>query len=381
VTNKSTRGRLLVINWQDTANPLAGGAEVHLLENLTRLVRDGFEITLLCSNFEGGEPDLEYEGIRIMRRGGRFDFNLRVPTLVRSLVHKEKYDLLIEDINKIPFYTPLYQPVPVLAVVPHLFATTVFQEINFLLASYIFVCEYPVRWAYRGVPFCVISESTRDDLVERGFPESSIEVIHCGIDHQVYHVDPRGAKFAQPTILYLGRLKKYKSVQHLIEAFEDVMQRMPEARLVIIGDGDYRQALEALARKRGVGEHVTFTGFIAAEDKVRYLQRAWVAVCPSLKEGWGLTNIEANACGTVVVAADVPGLRDSVSHGTNGFLYPYGDTGALAEQLHTLLTEPSVRTQLESGAIEWARQFDWNLGARRWGELIDRIIAGSRGPS
>jgi glycosyltransferase involved in cell wall biosynthesis len=381
VTKNSTRGRLLVINWQDLANPLAGGAEVHLLENLTRLVRDGFEVTLLCSNFKGGEPDLEYEGIRILRRGGRFDFNWRVPGLVRELVRKEKFDLLIEDINKLPFYTPLYQPVPVLTVVPHLFATTVFQEIHFLLASYIYVCEYPVRWAYRGIPFCVISESTRDDLIERGFSESSIEVIHCGIDHDVYHVDPSVSKSEEPTILYLGRLKKYKSVQHLIAAFAKLVPRMPTARLVIVGDGDYRQALELLARKLGVSERVTFTGFISSDEKVHYLQRAWVAVCPSLKEGWGLTNIEANACGTVVVAANVPGLRDSVDHGTNGYLYPHGDISVLAQQLTTLLHEPASRKHLEQGAIEWARQFDWNHGAARWGELIDRTIAKGRARS
>ena len=376
----TSRGRLLVVNWQDLENPLAGGAEVHLQENLKRLAAVGFDVTLLCSSFKGAAPEAQWEGVRILRRGGRFDFNWRVPLWIRGLVRQETFDLLIEDINKIPFYSPLYQPLPVLAVVPHLFATTVFHEINFLLASYIYACEYPVRWAYRGVPFTVISDSTRDDLVERGFKAGDVEVIHCGIDKSLYRVDPEIAKSADPLVLYLGRLKKYKSVQHLISAFAGLRREFPTAKLLVVGDGTYRGALEQHVQKLGLMDHITFTGFIPSADKVRYLQQAWIAVCPSLKEGWGLTNIEANACGTAVIAADVPGLRDSVQHGTNGYLYPYGDVLALSQSLHRLLNDSAERRLLQEGAVTWAKRFDWDHAAQRLAKLIDGIIKRSGGP-
>lgn len=374
----ASRGRLLVVNWQDLANPQSGGAEVHLQENLKRLVELGFEITMVCSNFKGGEPEVEWEGIRIIRRGGRFEFNWRAPFLIRQQLKLEPYDLVIEDINKIPFYSPLYVDLPVLAVVPHMFATTVFHEINFLLATYIYLCEQPVSWVYRRVPFCVISESTRDDLTDRGFSKEQIEVIHCGIDTDRYSYDPSVAKSEVPLVLYVGRLKKYKSVQHLVEAFARLRTRLPEARLVIVGEGDYRPALMQQAERLGLGDSVTFTGFIPHAEKLDYLRRAHVTVYPSLKEGWGLTNIEANACGTPAVAADVPGLRDSVKHDQTGRLYPYGDIDRLAGDLYDITTDANLQQRYRDGALKWAASFDWDDAAERLARLIDSVIAKHR---
>jgi glycosyltransferase involved in cell wall biosynthesis len=175
-------------------------------------------------------------------------------------------------------------------------------------------------------------------------------------------------------LLYLGRLKKYKSVQHLILAFGRLQKRLPQARLQIVGDGDYRGALERQVARLRLSDRVQFLGFIGAQEKVRRLQQAWVAVCPSLKEGWGLTNIEANACGTAVVGADVPGLRDSVQEGTNGYLYPYGDVSALEDRLFRLLTEGAERARLEQGALAWSQRFDWDQAAAQLGTLIDSEI-------
>jgi len=372
------RGRLLVVNWQDLEHPQAGGAEVHLQENLRRLVRLGFDITLLCCHFPGAQSEAQWEGVRILRRGGRSDFNWRVPFVLRRLLRTESFDLVIEDINKIPFYTPLYQHRPVLAIVPHMFATTVFHEINWILATYIYLLEFPVRWCYRAVPFCVISESTRQDLLDRGFGAGQVEVIHCGIDRERYRHDPGVPRRREPTVLYLGRLKKYKSVQHLISAFAGLRRRLPEARLVIVGDGDYRPKLEGQVRSLGLGAAVEFTGFISQEQKVEHLRRAHVAVCPSMKEGWGLTNIEANACGTPVIAADVPGLRDSVRHDETGRLYPYGDVGRLEADLYDLLSNAELLDRYRQGALAWAAKFDWDHAAERLAQLIDRVIHRAR---
>ncbi len=372
--SSSSRGRILVVNWQDLANPLSGGAEVHLQENLKRLSASGFDVTLLCSNFAGGQSKFMWEGVRILRRGGRFDFNWQVPFLVRRLLKEEKFDILVEDINKIPFYSPLFQPLPVLALVPHLFATTVFHEINALLASYIYLCEYPVRWVYRKIPFCVISESTRTDLIERGIDSSQVRVIHCGVDAETYSFNPEVLKSKDPLIIYLGRLKKYKSVQHLIEAFARLKTRVDRARLVILGDGDYRSALEALVKALKLEDAVTFTGFVSTDLKVEYLRKAWVAVCPSLKEGWGLTNIEANACGTPVIAADVPGLRDSVRHGSTGRLYPYGDLVQLENDMHAIVSDSDLRDTLAKNGRAWAAEFSWDDAAEELGQMIESLI-------
>ena len=368
---------ILALNWNDLKNPFAGGAEVHLEELLRRLVSYGHSVTLLCSGYPDCLPEETTEGVRIVRRGNRYNFNLIVPGPLRRLIRENDYDLLIEDINKIPFYTPLYvsrKKIKRLVVIPHLFATTVFHEVNAVLASYVFVAEMPFVRMYRGCPFNVISESTAEDMVKRGIPREDISIIHCGIDRQLYAHDISVPKYDQPTVLYLGRLKKYKSVQHLISAFVEVKKAVPNARLMIVGDGDYKPALEQQAATLGLQADVEFPGFVPTADKVDRMRRAHVAVLPSVKEGWGLTNIEANSVGTAVVAADSPGLRDSVKDGETGFLYEYGNITEFAEKLITILTDESLRMKLETGALAWAERFNWDSAGKKFEQLILEVV-------
>ncbi len=360
---------ILALNWQDLKNPMSGGAEVHLEELLRRLVIKGHTVTLFCSNFPGGAREEMVDGVRILRAGNRYNFNLIAPCHIRRLVRQERFDLFLEDINKIPFYSPLYIDLPSIIIIPHLFSTAVFEEINFVLGSYIYLMERPLRRVYRNRRFCVISESTMGDLVSRGIPDGNITVIHCGIDRSVYGNHRGYAKFDYPSVLYLGRIKKYKSVQHLIAAFALVRKQVPEARLAVVGTGDYLPALRHQAEELHLSDAVVFTDFVPSEVKVEYMCRSHLMVYPSLREGWGLTNIEANSCGTAVIAADSPGLRDSVRDGVSGLLYEYGNIGQLAEHILSLLSDPARRQQLEQGGVRWAAQFDWDMAAERFLKL------------
>ena len=369
---------ILALNWEDLSNPQAGGAEVHLQEILKRIARKGHHITLLCSGWPQCEPVEEVDGIRIVRRGSRFNFNFVAPFALKALLREKRWDVLVEDINKIPFFSPLYHRLPVLVVIPHLFSDSVFKEINFVLGTYIYLSEKPIPWLYRGLKSMVISESTKQDLVKRGLPSEDIHVIHCGIDHQLYHTDPSVEKEPAPTVIYLGRLKKYKSIDQLLSAFSQMERKIPDARLVVVGEGDYKGELISLARRLKIGDKVEFTGFVDEEEKVRRLRKAWVAVYPSLKEGWGLTNIEANACGTPVIASNVPGLRDSVVPGKTGLLFEYGDTTQLSDQLAEILSDESCREELRQGGLEWAKTFNWDEAADETFELIEQAVARGR---
>lgn len=367
---------LLALNWNDLKNPYGGGAEVHLEELLRRLVTYGHQVTLFCSGWSGCLPEETVEGVKIIRRGNRYNFNLVAPFYLRRLVKRQRFDLLIEDINKIPFYTPLYLNLKTLVVVPHLFATTVFHEINFVLGSYIYLAERPMVHFYKGLPFNVISESTADDIVERGIPREDISIIHCGIDRELYAYDASVTKYENPTVLYLGRIKKYKSVQDLIRAFAIVRKKLPSAQLMVVGNGDYLTSLKSLASELQLTDAVEFPGFVSSEDKVNRMRRAHVAVLPSLKEGWGLTNIESNSVGTSVVAANSPGLRDSVKDGETGFLYEHGNVDMLAEKLMAILTDDPLRKKLEQGGLEWAEQFNWDRAAKKFDDLVNTLGGG-----
>ncbi len=366
--------KILLVNWMDMANPMAGGAEVHLNEIFSRFIKRGDEITLVSSGFKGGSEIDEYDGIRIIRTGTRETFNFTAPRILSKLERRENFDLIVEDINKVPLFTPLYLKKPLLVIIPHLFGTSVFHETNFLQASYVYLMERPIPYVYRNATFEVISESTAEDVKNRGINEKHIRIVHCGMDHDTYNVDTTLSKFDRPTILYVGRIRRYKSVNVIIRALPEILIKIPGARLVIVGSGDNLPELKWLALKLGVASSVLFTGFVPMEEKLDWMRRSHVIVNPSPKEGWGLTNIEANACGTPAVASNADGLRDSVKDGETGLLFPYGDHKMLAAQVIRILKDEELQEKLIENAVTWARTFTWEECARKTMEVIEKMF-------
>lgn len=371
----STPLHVLAINFRDPGHPEAGGAELHLEEILLEAVRRGMRVTWLATGFPGGAPESDYRGMRIVRRGNWWNFNLVVPGILRREFSNPAPDLVIEDVNKAPCFAARFTRAPVAVVIPHLFGSTAYREADPLIATYVVTLEALIPLLYRDARFLVISESTRDDLVRRGVPASRIDVVHCGLDHERYRVDPAVAKAPAPTIAYVGRLRRYKGLDWVVRALPRVLARVPGTRLVVIGDGPHRAALQKQAERVGVKAAVEFLGFVPQAEKVRHMQSAWVVVQPSPKEGWGLTVVEAGACGTAVVAADSPGLRDSVQRDRTGLLVPYDDDAALADALARVLEDAALRERLARAGVEWAARFRWDDCARR---SLDALLAHAR---
>jgi len=211
-------------------------------------------------------------------------------------------------------------------------------------------------------------------LVDKGFAESAIDLVYNAVERSEYQHQPQ-KKSTFPLVGYLGRIKKYKSVNHLILAFSKVIQQIPDARLLIIGDGDYLTELKKLVARLKLEQVVTFVGATSHQQKVDYLNQMWLAVNPSPKEGWGLTVIESNCCGVPVVAADSPGLRDSVVAGKTGLLYPYGDHHQLAGQIIKLIQNDQLRTSLAKQCIPWAHRFNWEDSATNMLNLIEKVLS------
>ncbi len=369
--------RLLAFNWRDPAHPEAGGAELHLSEILTRAVRDGDQVTWLSEAFPGSEPEDQFRGIRILRRGSWYNAHLALAQLYRRRLREERFDLVLEDINKVPFFTPCYVRPPVLAVVPHLFGATVFREASPAVGGLVWAHESLIPLVYRGVPFLTISESTRADLVRRGIPRERIDVVLCGLEQSAYSASAPPEKRERPVITFVGRLRKYKGAQYAVRALARVLGRVPDARLAIVGDGPYRGRLESLARSLQVADRVEFLGALPHRAKVEALNRAMVAVAPSPKEGWGLTVIEANACGTPVVASRSPGLVESVRDGETGILVPHGDVGALAGAIADLLTDGPRRIAMAEAGLRWSHGFTWERCYRESRTVMERAAGAS----
>lgn len=370
--------RILAINWQDQANPQAGGAEIHVTEILKRLALKGHQPVLFCSGFPGAQAETQQTGIRVIRRGSRFNFNWILPFHLRSILRENQFDIVLEDINKMPFYSPLFHKIPTLVIIHHFFGTSIFRETNPLFGSYVWLGEQSVSLFYRRFPFLTISDSSKDELVARGISPEQITVISNGISDQFYTSGMNTLKARVPTILYVGRIKRYKGIQHLVSALIKVREKIPEAELQIVGSGDYLNELKGQVEKLNLTGCVRFAGFVSEEEKIRLFREAWVSVYPSLKEGWGLTNIEANACGTPVVASNVPGLRDSVLEGQTGLLFRYGDIEDLAEKLIQILSDRNLSQRLSRGGQEWARNFSWDKTAEKVEALLEQVVQKGR---
>lgn len=366
--------RILAVNWNDRENPHAGGAEIHLHELFGRLAAGGDHVDLIASGWPGAAPRAELDGIHVERIAGRHSFTLRARGAVRRALRRNDYDVVVEDINKLPLFLPTLTALPFVAVVPHLFGTTAFAEASWPMATTVWAAERPIPWVYRRAGFHAISESTRDDLVSRGIDRARIVVIHPGVDSRHYAPDPATPRAARPTFLYLGRLKRYKGVELALRAMAAVRALRADVTLDICGQGDDRPRLEALAAELGLGETVRFRGFVSEEEKRRLLRQAWAVVFPSPKEGWGITNVEAAACGTPALASDSPGLRESVRHEVTGYLVPHGDWRTLADRMLALAGDRSLVERLGTAARTFAEGLSWDVAARATRAHLGHVI-------
>ncbi len=369
--------RILVLNWQDVTNKVGGGAEVHLHEIFRRLAARGHEVTLFCDHYDGAAHEEVLDGIRIIREGSRNLFNFHVPWRYCRCFRREQFDVVVDDINKIPFYTPLYVRRPLVGIVHHFFGKHIYNEVGKIAGTYVYLAENLVHAVYRNTPMAVVSESTRQEMIARGFRAEQLTIVPNCIDQHNYPFAV-GAKSAVPMITYFGRVKRYKSVDHVLRAFAKIAAEFPSAQVHIAGGGDFIPALRELAGTLGIVAQTTIHGYVTEEMKMRLLGESHVVVNPSVKEGWGIINIEANACGTPVISANVPGLRDSVKEGLSGLLYPWGDIDALAAHMRAVITDSALRTRLSEGAVQWARQFDWEKSADAMEELLKRTVAEPR---
>jgi len=370
---------LLVVNWQDRENPQAGGAEAHLHEVFGRLARWGHRVTLLCSGFAGAPARATLDGIEVHRVGGRHSFAARARGYFKEHLAGHPFDVVVEDLNKIPLFTPRWTDRPVVPLVHHLFGATAFQEASLPVAAATWLLERGIPRAFRGMEAIAVSESTRVDLAQRGFDAAKIAVVPNGIDLDAYAPDPAGGRDPEPTALYLGRIKRYKRVDLPIRAIAALRDRGVPGRLLVAGRGDHRDALTRLTGELGLDEdRVRFLGFVSEAEKVELFRRAWVHVLTSPKEGWGIAALEAAACATATIASDAPGLRDAVVHGRTGWLVPHGDVGALADRLGALFQDPLERDRLGAEARRFAEGFSWDVSAHGVLEVLRRVVASAR---
>ena len=349
---------------------------MHLHQIFGRLVARGHDVTMLVSGWESARREDIVDGMRVLRTGTRYTFPLYARRAYRSIVVAgEVFDVIVEDINKLPLFTPFWTDAPVVGLVPHLFGSTAFQQERFPVAATVWAAERLMPRAYGGREFIVISDSTAEDLKRRGFARDRIHVSYPGIDHAVFRREPDAERASEPTIAYIGRLRRYKGIDIVLRAVHRLRREGLIVRFLVVGQGDDGRRLERLAQDLDLGNQVSFPGFVSEEEKVRILRAAWVNVYPSPKEGWGITNVEAAACGTPSVASDSPGLRESVRDGVTGFLVPHDSVKEWSAALRRLLEDHRFRDDLGANAERHAARFTWEATSNEVEDILRKAAS------
>ncbi len=229
------------MNWQDRQNPRAGVPRSICMRSSGDL-RRGVMKSPCCARVGRGLPsETVLDGIRIVRAGTRYTFALHARSVFQDRFDGGRnFDVVVEDVNKCPLFCTHWSTIPVVALVPHLFGVTAFRQESPPVAAVVWAAEKLMPAAYRNSPILAISESTADDLVDRGFRREQIEVSYPGIDHEFYNVDSSVRRFEAPTLVYAGRLQRYKSLDVVLRSLALLRDRGIGIRFHIAGHGGRR---------------------------------------------------------------------------------------------------------------------------------------------
>lgn len=358
---------ILIFNWYDKNHKWGGGAELYIHEIAKRLVKEGHKVTMFVGN-DKHNPSFEViDGITIHRKGGLFT------VIIWAFIYyitkfRGKFDIVLDIPKGVPFFTPLYVRKPIVGIIHHIHQEMFRTGLTFPVKQVSLILEskaMPI--IYRNTKMATVSKSTRNAMLSLGLGKKyDIELIPNGVDIEV----PSAEKSSSPTILYLGRLRFYKRVDVLIKAFEQVLRSHKNAKLVIAGSGEDEVHLKKLAKDLRISSKVIFKGRVTEKEKAILYKTAWVAVQPSIIEGWGLTNLEANFCGTTVVASNTDGLRESVLHEKTGILVEQENADEFAKAIIKIIEDTEYRQFLEQNAIEWAHKFTWDNSSKIAARLL-----------
>jgi glycosyltransferase involved in cell wall biosynthesis len=351
--------RILVLSWRDLGHPEAGGSELFMVRAAAGLARRGHDVTVLCGGYAGAPAEDVIEGVRYLRRGSRYSVYLRAARHLAAT--RDRYDVVLDIQNGVPFWSPVFTDVPVVNLVHHvhreqwrIFFGPGLAQLGWFLESR---CAPAV---YRRSDYLTVSEPTREELGRLGIAAHRVQVVPVGFD------PPAPAErlaSATPRLVTVGRLVPHKRVELAVDAVAALRDRFPGLTLTVVGQGGWQDRIREHAARLGVADAVEFTGFVDDQTKNRLLAEAWVHALPSVKEGWGLVVLEAAAWGVPTVAfRDAGGTRDSVVDGVTGLLA--SDAADFTAKVATLLADRARRERMAVACREHSRSYTWDHTTR-----------------
>jgi glycosyltransferase involved in cell wall biosynthesis len=354
---------VLFVNWRDVTHPEGGGSERYVHRMAEGLAEAGLRVGMFCAAHDRAPADETMNGVHVVRRGGRLG------VYPRALLHvlRTRPRLVVDVQNGLPFASTLVTRRPVVNLVHHVHREQwpiVFGRFGGAIGWWVESVLAPRL--YRRSRYVTVSRATADELVDLGVHADRLSVVPNGVEPAP---PVTSVPSAQPRLVVLGRLVPHKRVEHALEVVARLRDRWPTLRLSVVGEGWWDAELRARAVELGVTDVVEFPGHVDEQTKHELLAQAWVHLCPSVKEGWGLVVTEAGSHRVPTVGyRSAGGLRESVVDGTTGVLVD--DLDELTAAVEELLVNENRRLAMGEAAAGHAARFTWSASIRGFAAVL-----------
>lgn len=373
---------VLLLCWRDTGHPQGGGSETYLQRIGTQLAGQGVDVTLRTARYPGSARTEVIDGVRVDRAGGRYTVYVRAGLAMVAAriglgpLRRVRPDVVVDSQNGLPFLARLAFGRRVVVLVHHCHreqwpvAGRVLSRIGWFVESRL------SPMLHRRNQYVTVSLPSMHDLADLGVDTHRVAVVRNGIDPAPVR-SLTAARSTTPRAVVLSRLVPHKRIEDALEAVAQVLPRIPSLHLDIVGGGWWQDRLVEHAERLGIADAVTFHGHVDDDTKHDVVQRSWVHILPSLKEGWGLAVIEAAQHGVPTIGyRSSGGLNDSIIDGVTGLLVD-GHSDLVAH-LAELLDDRVLRERLGAKAAERSREFSWPHSAAAMQSVLESVHAGAR---
>ncbi|MEO8581109.1 MAG: glycosyltransferase family 4 protein [Patescibacteria group bacterium] len=361
---------IIIFNWRDPSDPLAGGAERVTLKHAQYWVAVGHQVTWVSGTFPGCKKEENKGKIRFIRLGSSRTLFLRAWWIFWIRLNGN-FDVVIDEVHGLPMFSPLWSGDKKVITFIHEVAQEIWAEMFAVPISWL--GQWFERWIfpriYHSTLFWVDCQSTLLDLVKIGIPMKRISVIPCAID-PVPNI-PKQSKEKDLTLIFVARLVKMKGIEFALQSFARILQDEPKAKLWVVGGGstEYLKTLHVICKKLNIIKQVRFYGLVEEKQKFILLAKAHFLIHTSIREGFGLTVLEANSQRTPAAVFDVPALRDLVND-QNGIIVPFEDTDQLARQILLLFQNDKRYGRIQKTAYTFSQQFRWSTFTQQSEALV-----------
>jgi len=365
--------KILWFTWKDLKNPLAGGAEVVNEQIAKRLIADGHEVIFVVGGYDGCADSEIINGYKVIRVGGRWTVYLYAYNYYKTYL-KGWADLVIDEINTIPFFCKFYVKEKNIVFIHQLAREVWFYQMFFPLNIIGYAIEPLYLKLLKDREVITISSSTKNDLVNIGFDPEKINIISEGIEMSPVDDLNSIVKYPEPTILSLGSIRPMKRTREIFNAFVLAKKNIPNLKLLIAGDSNCKYAKKLLKDINNCEykNDINYLGRVDVEKKCEIMQRSHIICVTSIKEGWGLIVTEANSQGTPAVVYNVDGLRDSVKDNVTGIICSENTPSNLANNVVNLLNNTEKYELLRINAYNFSKEITFDREYREFISLINK---------